>query len=290
MVWNFYYCFNLDEHNRKVNMCNKVLSRDKLNKNPTPLLCNQEVLSQNKRKILPRPSLIQEKWGSGYQITTKLNIFDIWATKIRTKNKVLRWGSTTQTCVQRSRWGAGDWSDYSFCFGAQGAAPGWKGGSSWFLPPASLRSPEGLQRARGIIHWEPQGWWLQLLSRVKSLFHRHGDLQEPDEQTAAAPECHKCRTPLEVYKCTKLRDHSLKHKYVLWSSRSRGWPQHSHKMLWGRTWGHPSHRERTTKLCDWSSHTTIVSWFLIYFGTALIYKKRLLAGFFVFYSREHWAI
>lgn len=290
MVWNFYYCFNLDEHNRKVNMCNKVLSRDKLNKNPTPLLCNQEVLSQNKRKILPRPSLIQEKWGSGYQITTKLNIFDIWATKIRTKNKVLR-EAAPHRLVSKGLVGEQVTEVTThFALVPKVQHQAGKEVQADFLPPASLRSPEGLQRAKGIIHWEPQGWWLQLLSRVKSLFHRHGDLQEPDEQTAAAPECHKCRTPLEVYKCTKLRDHSLKHKYVLWSSRSRGWPQHSHKMLWGRTWGHPSHRERTTKLCDWSSHTTIVSWFLIYFGTALIYKKRLLAGFFVFYFREHWAI
>lgn len=83
------------------------------------------------------------------------------------------------------------------------------------------------------------------------------------------------RTALGEYKCSKLWDQSLKHKHVLWPSGNGGWPQHSHKMLWGSTWGHSSHMRGTTnKLCDQFSNTTTVSWFLNYFGTAFIYRNR----------------
>lgn len=42
--------------------------------------------------------------------------------------------------------------------------------------------------------WEPSGWCLLLLSRVKqSLFHRHEDLQEPHEYNAAVRARCQCR-------------------------------------------------------------------------------------------------
>lgn len=207
-------------------MCNKVLSRDKLNKNPTPLLCNQEVLSQNKRKgVLPRPSLIQEKWGSGYQISTRLNIVDTSATEIRRKYKVLGWAITIQiylTCVQRFLLG----SRWLMCslWGAQGTAPGCTGVWGWFLPPASLRSLSC--RGPGESYTRSHQTDAYRL-RVKNLFHRHGGLQEPHEQTAAAPEHHQWE---QMHQATRPVSQAQTCALV-----TRGWPQHSHKMLLGST-------------------------------------------------------
>lgn len=203
MVWNFYYCFNLDEHNRKVNMCNKVLSRDKLNKNPTPALCNQEVLSQNNRKeVLPRPSLIQEKWGSGYQITTRLNVFDISAIEIRIKNKVLGRGSTTQThltCVHRSHWGAGDWNDY-FVWVPRYST---RLERSFRLIFATCFPQESiLQRARGIIHWSHQVdaysfyQGLRSCSTDMGIYKSHMNKVQLPQNVTRGVKMHQARRPL----------------------------------------------------------------------------------------------
>lgn len=116
MVWNFCYCFNLKENNRKVNMCNKVLSRDRLNKKPHPssLQSGSSQPEQKKRnfaKIISHPEKTRI-WIPNYH-----KVKHIWyiSHRNKNKNKVLGRGSTTQTHlthVHRSCWAAGDWSAY----------------------------------------------------------------------------------------------------------------------------------------------------------------------------------
>lgn len=59
---------------------------------------------------------------------------------------------------------------------------------------------------------------------IKGSFHRHGDLQEPHEQTAAAPECHNIPEDVQMHQATRPVTQAQ-------TSGNRGWPQHSHKML-----------------------------------------------------------
>lgn len=119
MIWNFFhYSFHLEGHTRKVNMCNKVLSRNRLNKEPPlpppSLQSGSSQPEQNKRsfaKTITHPGKMRIR----IPITTKLNIFLCTSHINKKKKKVLGEGSTTQmrlTCVHGSFWAAVQQSDW----------------------------------------------------------------------------------------------------------------------------------------------------------------------------------
>lgn len=119
--------------------------------------------------------------------------------------------------------------------------------------------------------WEPLGWCLLLLSRVKqSLFHRHEDLQEPHEHNAAVRARCQCRNVPGG--CTNTPDQSPQHWQVPRLSGHDRQPQNTFRS--SRSMSQPQGEDHWHTLCDRSPCITIFCQFLIFFGIVFIYNGK----------------
>lgn len=287
MFWNFFqYSFQLEGHNKKVNTCNNMLSRDRLNKEPhLPSLKSGSSQPEQKRKFCQdhHSSRKNEDPDTSYH-----KVKHIWCS------------STTQmhlTCVHRSCRAA----EYSrvtevLTLGSPTCSTRLYSSCNCFLQPTSLKSPSCREWGRGPgpeesyagSHQADARCFYQGLSRACStdmgVYKSHTNkMQLLQHITSAGMSPRAVQTHQATRPITQAQTGALLIRQ--WRARHNIQPQNTLRQHMSTA----SHGVRITDINYMTGLHTLQQFAGFFSGLAFIYKgKKSLAGSFIFRSRKCW--